>query len=142
MADFTAAAVKDLRERTGAGMMDCKKALAETGGDIEAAIDWLRARASPPPPRSPGARRPRASSALPSKASAARSSRSIPRPTSSPRTSSSRTSCERSRTSRFSMAPMSRRSAPHNIQKAARSEKLTDNIAKIGENQSLRRAGC
>lgn len=44
MAEITAAMVKDLRERSGAGMMDCKKALAETGGDIEAAIDWLRAK--------------------------------------------------------------------------------------------------
>lgn len=44
MADITAAMVKELRERSGAGMMDCKKALAETGGDIEAAIDWLRAK--------------------------------------------------------------------------------------------------
>jgi elongation factor Ts len=42
MAEVTAAAVKELRERTGAGMMDCKKALGETGGDMEAAIDWLR----------------------------------------------------------------------------------------------------
>jgi len=42
MAEITAALVKELRERSGAGMMDCKKALAETGGDIEAAIDWLR----------------------------------------------------------------------------------------------------
>ncbi len=42
MAEITAATVKELRERTGAGMMDCKKALGETGGDIEAAIDWLR----------------------------------------------------------------------------------------------------
>jgi elongation factor Ts len=42
MAEITAAAVKDLRERSGAGMMDCKKALTETGGDMEAAIDWLR----------------------------------------------------------------------------------------------------
>src|SRR3546814_20758493 len=42
MADITAAMVKDLRERTGAGMMDCKKALGETGGDMEAAVDWLR----------------------------------------------------------------------------------------------------
>ncbi len=42
MAEITAAAVKELRERTGAGMMDCKKALGETGGDMEAAIDWLR----------------------------------------------------------------------------------------------------
>lgn len=42
MADFTAATVKDLRDRTGAGMMDCKKALVENSGDIEAAVDWLR----------------------------------------------------------------------------------------------------
>ncbi|MEZ5708469.1 MAG: translation elongation factor Ts [Blastomonas sp.] len=41
---ITAAAVKELRERSGAGMMDCKKALAETDGDIEAAIDMLRAK--------------------------------------------------------------------------------------------------
>ncbi len=40
----TAAMVKDLRERTGAGMMDCKNALNETGGDLEAAVDWLRAK--------------------------------------------------------------------------------------------------
>jgi elongation factor Ts len=42
MAEITASLVKDLRERTGAGMMDCKKALVENGGDLEAAIDWLR----------------------------------------------------------------------------------------------------
>jgi elongation factor Ts len=42
MAEITAALVRDLREKTGAGMMDCKRALVETGGDMEAAIDWLR----------------------------------------------------------------------------------------------------
>ncbi|NDC56409.1 MAG: elongation factor Ts, partial [Alphaproteobacteria bacterium] len=42
MADITAQLVKDLRDKTGAGMMDCKKALAEVAGDLEAAIDWLR----------------------------------------------------------------------------------------------------
>ncbi len=42
MADITAALVKDLREKTGAGMMDCKKALTETSGDLEGAVDWLR----------------------------------------------------------------------------------------------------
>ncbi len=42
MAAITAALVKDLREKTGAGMMDCKKALVENDGDIEVAIDWLR----------------------------------------------------------------------------------------------------
>lgn len=44
MAEITATLVKDLREKTGAGMMDCKKALTETNGDLEAAIDWLRAK--------------------------------------------------------------------------------------------------
>ena len=42
MAEITAALVKELREKTGAGMMDCKNALTETKGDIEAAVDWLR----------------------------------------------------------------------------------------------------
>jgi elongation factor Ts len=42
MAEITAALVKELRDRTGAGMMDCKKALSETGGDFEKAVDWLR----------------------------------------------------------------------------------------------------
>ena len=44
MAEITAASVKELRERTGAGMMDCKKALAENQGEMEAAVDWLRAK--------------------------------------------------------------------------------------------------
>jgi len=42
VADISAKAVKELREKTGAGMMDCKKALAENDGDLEAAVDWLR----------------------------------------------------------------------------------------------------
>ncbi len=42
MAQITAALVKELRDKTSAGMMDCKKALNETGGDLEAAVDWLR----------------------------------------------------------------------------------------------------
>ncbi len=44
MAQITAAMVKELREATGAGMMDCKNALTESDGDMEAAIDWLRAK--------------------------------------------------------------------------------------------------
>ncbi|HRY06565.1 MAG TPA: translation elongation factor Ts [Hyphomicrobiaceae bacterium] len=44
MTQISASLVKELRERTGAGMMDCKKALTENNGDIEAAIDWLRAK--------------------------------------------------------------------------------------------------
>jgi elongation factor Ts len=42
MATVTANMVKDLRDKTGAGMMDCKAALSETNGDVEAAVDWLR----------------------------------------------------------------------------------------------------
>jgi len=42
MAEVTASMVKELRDKSGAGMMDCKKALAETSGDMEAAVDWLR----------------------------------------------------------------------------------------------------
>ena len=42
MSDISAAQVKELRERTGAGMMDCKKALVETGGDMEKAVELLR----------------------------------------------------------------------------------------------------
>lgn len=44
MAEITAAMVKDLREKTGVGMMDCKAALAATKGDMNAAVDWLRAK--------------------------------------------------------------------------------------------------
>lgn len=44
MAEITAALVRDLREKTGVGMMDCKAALAATDGDMEAAVDWLRAK--------------------------------------------------------------------------------------------------
>src|SRR6476619_1033674 len=42
MAEVTAALVKELREKTGAGMMDCKRALGEAAGDMEGAVDWLR----------------------------------------------------------------------------------------------------
>jgi elongation factor Ts len=42
MAEITATLVKELREKTGAGMMDCKRALSETAGDVEGAVDWLR----------------------------------------------------------------------------------------------------
>src|SRR3954454_4621448 len=42
MAEITAALVKELRETSGAGMMDCKRALTETGGNLQDAVDWLR----------------------------------------------------------------------------------------------------
>ena len=91
MATITAAMVKDLRESTGAGMMDCKAALTETGGDMTAAQDWLRKKGLSKAAKKAGrvaaeglisARRPRAPRAS--------WSRSIPRPISSRATSSSR----------------------------------------------------
>ena len=42
MAEITAALVKELRERTGSGMMECKRALQETGGDVEVAVELMR----------------------------------------------------------------------------------------------------
>src|SRR5271169_4451006 len=42
MANISAGMVKELRDQTGAGMMDCKAALSESGGNLEAAVDWLR----------------------------------------------------------------------------------------------------
>lgn len=65
MADITAAMVKDLREKSGAGMMDCKKALAEANGDMDAALDWLRTRARRPRRRSRAVPPPRVWSASP-----------------------------------------------------------------------------
>jgi len=59
LANITASMVKELREKTGAGMMDCKTALTETNGDMEAAVDWLRKKASPRPPKRPAALQPR-----------------------------------------------------------------------------------
>jgi elongation factor Ts len=47
MAEITAALVKQLRDKTGAGMMDAKKALVENNGDIEASADWLREKGIP-----------------------------------------------------------------------------------------------
>ena len=87
MAEITASLVKELREKTGAGMMDCKKALGEVQGDLEKAVDWLRTKGL-----SAAASRPKAWSALPPAATAAPSSRSTPRPTSSAATRSSRSS--------------------------------------------------
>lgn len=65
MAEITAGMVRDLRERTGAGMMDCKKALVENGGDMEAAIDWLRKKGLSAAARNPAALRRKGLWALP-----------------------------------------------------------------------------
>lgn len=60
MSNISAAMVKELREKSGAGMMDCKAALTECDGDIEKAMDFLRKKALPPPPNGRVGRLPKA----------------------------------------------------------------------------------
>ena len=57
---FTAQDVKKLREQTGCGMMDCKKALTEAGGDFDKAVEWLREKGLAAAQKRQGALRPRA----------------------------------------------------------------------------------
>jgi len=65
---ITASMVKELRDTTGAGMMDAKKALTETDGDMEAAVDWLRTKGWQKLPRNPAVPLPKVWSRLRSKA--------------------------------------------------------------------------
>jgi elongation factor Ts len=140
MAEITAATVKELRERTGAGMMDCKKALAENNGDMEAAIDWLRTKGLAAAAKKAGRTAAEGLVGVAVEGTAAPSSRSIPRPTSSPRTSSSRSSSAPSPSWRSTPAAARRGLLAALAGGGTVEEKLTANIATIGENQSLRRA--
>ncbi len=90
MATITAALVKELRESTGAGMMDCKAALTAVEGDFEAAVDWLRKKGLSKAAKRPTASRRKVWSLLLSPTTRASSSRSTPRPTSSRATRTSR----------------------------------------------------
>ncbi len=90
MADITAAMVKELRDSTGAGMMDAKKALVENNGDMEASVDWLARKACRKRPRNQDGRRLRASLRLPNPAPARWFLKLTPKPISSPGTRSSR----------------------------------------------------
>ena len=143
MAEITAALVKELRERTGAGMMDCKKALAENGGDIEAAIDWLRKKGLAAAAKKAGrvaaeglvglARRRQGRGAA---------SRSTPRPTSSPGTRPSRSWSAASRPSWPSgeaATSSALKRQPIAGDRPTVEEEITQAIAMIGENINLRR---
>jgi len=99
MAEITAALVKDLREKTGAGMMDCKKALTEVAGDVEAAIDWLRKKGLAAAAKKSGRIAAEGLVGVASMPARPRSWRSTPRPTSSPATQPSRRSWRRWRRS-------------------------------------------
>ena len=142
MAEITAASVKELRERTGAGMMDCKKALAETNGDMEAAVDWLRAKGLAAAAKKAGrtaaeglvgvavegtsrrGRRGQLGNRL------RRQERAVPGLRPQRRAARARDTAATSRRFRRAAYPGGGTVA----------EALTDNIATIGENQSLRRA--
>ena len=145
MAEITASLVKELREKTGAGMMDCKKALTETDGDIEKR-GRLAAQEGPVGRRQEG--RPRRRRGLVGVAAERHQgrawSRSMPRPTSSPATSSSRTSSATAPGSRWSRAAISPRSRPRRIPAAAATCRAssTNLVATIGENMTLRRAAA
>ena len=91
MANISASMVKELRDKTGAGMMDCKAALGETDGDLEAAVDWLRKKGLSKAAKKAG--RVAAEGLIGDRArrhQGRRRSRSIPRPTSSRATTCSR----------------------------------------------------
>jgi elongation factor Ts len=105
---ITASMVKELRESTGAGMMDAKKALTETDGDMEAAVDWLRTKGLAKAAKKSGRTAAEGLRGRGRRAGAASWSRSTPRPTSWPRTPSSRRSCGRWRGPRWALTTSTR----------------------------------
>ena len=141
MAEITAASVKELRERTGAGMMDCKKALAENNGEMEASIDWLRAKGLAAAAKKAGRT---ASEGLVGVAVEGARGAVV-------EVNSETDFVAKNEIFQDFVRNVAKLALEHGtdveVLGAARypeggtvSEKLTDNIAKIGENQSLRRA--
>ena len=142
MAEITAATVKELRERTGAGMMDCKKALAETNGDMEAAIDWLRAKGLAAAAKKAGRT---AAEGLVGVAVEGKRGAVVEVNSETDFVAKNEQFQDFVRNvAKLALEQRHRRrgAAARRISRAAApsQEKLTDNIAKIGENQSLRRA--
>jgi elongation factor Ts len=141
MAEITAGSVKELRERTGAGMMDCKTALAETNGEMEAAIDWLRAKGLSAAAKKAGRT---ASEGLVGVAIEGNRSAIV-------EVNSETDFVAKNELFQDFVRNVAKLALEHGTDVEALgataypgggtvSEKLTDNIAKIGENQSLRRA--
>jgi len=141
MAEITAASVKELRERTGAGMMDCKKALAENNGEMEASIDWLRAKGLAAAAKKAGRT---ASEGLVGVAVEGARGAVV-------EVNSETDFVAKNEIFQDFVRNVARLALQHGTDVEALgaaqypdggtvSEKLTDNIAKIGENQSLRRA--
>jgi elongation factor Ts len=141
MAEITAAAVKELRERTGAGMMDCKKALAETNGEMEAAIDWLRAKGL-----SAAAKKAGRTAAEGLVGVAVEANRGAVVEVNSETDFVAKNEIFQDFVSNVAKLALQHGSDVEALGAAqypgggSVQEKLTDNVAKIGENQSLRRA--
>jgi len=93
MAEVTAALVKELRDKTGAGMMDCKRALGDTGGDLEAAVDWLRKKGLAAAAKKAGRVAAEGLIGVAAQGTAGAVVEVIPKPTLSPATTYSRASC-------------------------------------------------
>lgn len=142
MADITATMVKDLRDRTGAGMMDCKKALNETSGDMETAIDWLRTKGLAAAAKKAG--RTAAEGLVGVETSGTRgaavevNSETDFVAKNEQFQSFVRTVTSIALASGDDMAALA--AAPYPDSDGSVQDKLTNNIATIGENQSLRRA--
>jgi elongation factor Ts len=141
MAEITAASVKELRERTGAGMMDCKKALAENNGEMEASIDWLRAKGLAPAAKKAGrtAAEGLVGVAVESKRGAVVEVNSETDFVAKNEVFQDfvRNVARLALTAGTDVEVLGAAQYPEG---GTVQEKLTDNIAKIGENQSLRRA--
>jgi elongation factor Ts len=137
---YTATDVKNLRERTGAGMMDCKKALDETNGDMEAAVDCCAPRALPPPPRSRAAPRPKAWSAWPFRAPGVAVEVNSETDFVAKNDQFQDFVRKVTEVALGAARTMSRRSRPRPIPGGGTvGDKLTNNVATIGENQQMRR---
>jgi elongation factor Ts len=141
MAEITAGSVKELRERTGAGMMDCKKALAENNGEMEAAIDWLRAKGLAAAAKKAGRT---AAEGLVGVAVEAHRGAVVEVNSETDFVAKNETFQDFVRNvAKLALDNGADVEALGNVaypDGGTVSEKLTDNIAKIGENQSLRRA--
>ena len=140
MAEVTAALVKELREKTGAGMMDCKRALGDSGGDIEAAVDWLRKKGLSAAAKKAGRIAAEGLIGVAPGVRPGRSSKSTPRPTSSPATRISKALCG-PEPARPRWRRRDRDTAANPIPGSGRTveEELTHLISTIGENIVLRR---
>ena len=141
MAEITAASVKELRERTGAGMMDCKKALAENNGEMEASIDWLRAKGLAAAAKKAGRT---AAEGLVGVAVEGTRGAAVEVNSETDFVAKNELFQEFVRNvARLALqhgSDVEALAAAQYPEGGSVSEKLTDNIAKIGENQSLRRA--